>query len=91
MRDNDTCAPSKLKDYETRLSYVSEKLGKKALVSITTGDLEEALGGAGRIDPRDLQLHGHIPRSASHLGLSGQKNPISIVIAGQPTLQWQLK
>ena len=43
MRDNDTCAPSKLKDYETRLSYVSEKLGKKALVSITTGDLEEAL------------------------------------------------
>lgn len=43
MQENNTCAPSKLKDYMTRLAYVSAHLGQKPLIDITTDDLEEAL------------------------------------------------
>lgn len=43
MQENQTCAPSKLKDYMTRLSYVSAQLGNKPLVELTTDDLEQAL------------------------------------------------
>ena len=43
MRDNETCAPSKLKDYETRLGYVADKLGKRPMLEITTDELEKAL------------------------------------------------
>ena len=43
MRDNETCAPSKLKDYTTRLGYVADKLGTRPLIEITTDELEKAL------------------------------------------------
>ena len=43
MRENGTCAPSKLKDYTTRLSYVAAHLGKKPMIQLTTSDLEDAL------------------------------------------------
>lgn len=43
MRENETCAASKLKDYTTRLSYVAAHLGEKPLTAITTDDLEKAL------------------------------------------------
>lgn len=43
MRENQTCAASKLKDYETRLGYIAAKLGDKPLVEIKTADLEAAL------------------------------------------------
>lgn len=43
MRENETCAPSKLKDYMARLGYVSDKLGNKPLIEITTDELEKAL------------------------------------------------
>ena len=43
MQENETCAPSKLKDYVTRLGYVSGKLGNKPLIELTTDDLEKAL------------------------------------------------
>lgn len=63
MRDADTCAPSKLKDYETRLSYVADKLGTRPLIEITTDELEKALAavkverGQSQRTYRDCKRH----------------------------------
>ena len=63
MRENATCAASKLKDYTTRLSYVSAHLGNKPLTEITTDDLEKALSavkverGQSQRTYRDCKRH----------------------------------
>jgi hypothetical protein len=46
MEINGTCAPSKLKDYTSRLGYVSPYLSSKALIEVTQNDVTAALQGA---------------------------------------------
>lgn len=46
MELNGTCAPSKLRDYTSRLGYVSPYLSTKALVEVTQNDVTAALQGA---------------------------------------------
>ena len=43
MRLSNTCTPTKLRDYMTRLSYASETLGKKPITSIKQTDIERML------------------------------------------------
>lgn len=51
MRDNDTCAPSKLKDYETRLSYVPRSSVRRPWLALRPAILRKRSVGQGGSTP----------------------------------------